>query len=133
MKELEALEIIRALADGIDPYTGEVFPTDSPYQNAQTVRALFTAIDAIETTAKKKERKKTLPERAGKPWDNEELELLIKRFDDGFPINEMARAHKRTILAIESRLMKMGKIPPRSSGIGWQHSPDRIGTKVDGS
>ena len=30
MKELKALEIIRALADGIDPHTGEVFPDDSP-------------------------------------------------------------------------------------------------------
>lgn len=43
MEVVKALEIIRALADGIDPYTGEVYSANSPYQNAETVRALFTA------------------------------------------------------------------------------------------
>jgi hypothetical protein len=36
-----AKEIIRSLADGRDPATGEQFPPDSPYQQAHTVRALF--------------------------------------------------------------------------------------------
>ena len=35
-----AKEIIEALADGVDPYTGENFPADGPYQRADTVRAL---------------------------------------------------------------------------------------------
>lgn len=111
MKELKALEIVRALADGIDPHTGEVFPADSPYQNAQTVRALFTAIAALEAAAKRKERKRNLPERAGSPWDDEESKLLIKRFDDGATINEIAREHKRTTGAIKSQLVKLDKIP----------------------
>jgi len=38
-----AKEIIKALADGVDPYTGERFPADSPYQQADTVRALADA------------------------------------------------------------------------------------------
>ena len=29
-----AKEIIEALADGVDPYTGEQFPADGPYQRA---------------------------------------------------------------------------------------------------
>ena len=115
MKELEALKIIRALADGIDPHTGEVFPDDSPYQNAQTVRALFTAIDALETVAKRKEKRKNVPERAGKPWDDDESRLLIKRFDEGAPVSEIAREHKRTTGAIKSQLLKLGKISQLSS------------------
>ncbi len=111
MKERKALEIIRTLADGTDPHTGEVFPADSSYQNAQIVRALFMAIDALETAAKRKERKRNLPERAGKPWDEEESKLLIKRFDDGEPISEIAKEHKRTTGAINSQLVKLGKIP----------------------
>ena len=27
-----AIEIVQALADGVDPYSGERFPSDSPYQ-----------------------------------------------------------------------------------------------------
>lgn len=115
MEEHKALEVIRALADGVDPYTGEVFPVDSPYQNAQTVRALFTAIDALETAVKRKERRRNLPERAGKPWDNDESKLLIKRFDEGVLISEIAREHKRTIGAIQSQLLKMGKISQPAS------------------
>jgi len=34
----EALGIIRSLADGVDPYSGERFASDSPYQQADTVR-----------------------------------------------------------------------------------------------
>ncbi len=31
-----AKEIVQALADGVDPYTGERFLDDSPYQRAGT-------------------------------------------------------------------------------------------------
>ena len=115
MEEDKALEIIRALAEGSDPYTGEVFGGESPYQNAQTVRALFTAIDALEAAARRKKRKRNLPERTGKPWDNDESKLLIKEFDDGGTIDEIAREHKRTPGAIRSQLMKLGKLPQQFS------------------
>lgn len=45
---LKTVEILRALANGIDPHTGEEFPAESPYQHPQTVRALFTALRALE-------------------------------------------------------------------------------------
>ena len=44
----DAITILRALADGIDPYTGERLPNESPYQRLQTVRALYAAIKALE-------------------------------------------------------------------------------------
>jgi len=108
----KALEIVRALADGTDPYTGEVYPAESPEQNAETVRALFTAIDALERAERreKRKRRKGLPERAGQPWDNEEDSVLIKRFEEDVGVKEMAVEHKRTEWAIRSRLEKLGKI-----------------------
>lgn len=115
MEEDKASEIIRALADGSDPCTGEVFGAESPYQNAQTVRALFTAIDALEAAARRKKRKRNLPERTGKPWDNDESKLLIEKFDDGTSIDEIAREHKRTPGAIRSQLMKLGKLAQQLS------------------
>ena len=33
MEDVEALKIIQALADGVNPQTGEIFSADSPYQN----------------------------------------------------------------------------------------------------
>lgn len=112
----KALEIIRALADGIDPYTGEVYPGNSPYQNPETVRALFTAIKVLESAQKRKKRKRVLPDRAGEPWDDGETSLLIKKFEEGVPISEIAVEHKRTEGAIRTRLEKLGKIPRLRSG-----------------
>lgn len=111
MKTVRVLEIIKALADGVDPYTGEVYPPDSAYQNPETVRALFGAVDALEAAQRRERRKKGLPRRAGQPWDEEENSLLIKRFEEGMSINELASQHERTKGAIVSELAKLGKGP----------------------
>ena len=42
----EARAIIKTLAKGVDPFTGEVFAEDSPYNHPQVIRALFAAHDA---------------------------------------------------------------------------------------
>jgi hypothetical protein len=110
VEEKEALKIVKVLADGIDPYTGEVLSADGPYQNPQTVRALFIAADALERIAKSKARRRDLPERAGRPWDEDESKLVIKRFDEGADITEIAKEHKRTTGAIRSQLLRLGRI-----------------------
>jgi len=105
-----ALKIIQTLSNGIDPITGEVFPADSPYQNAQIVRALFASVDALEAMIKRNNKRKNLPERAGKGWDKTESDLLVQQFDKGATVEELAKEHKRTRGAIESQLAKLGKI-----------------------
>jgi cytoskeletal protein RodZ len=47
MERQQAAKLLQALADGIDPATGDQFPIDSPYQRADTVRALFVAIQTL--------------------------------------------------------------------------------------
>lgn len=42
MEPDRAIEIVQSLADGVDPHNGERFPFSSPYQQADTVRALGT-------------------------------------------------------------------------------------------
>ena len=106
MDEKQALEIVKMLADGIDPTTGEVFPADSPYQNADIVRALHKAAEALEIS----KRKMSLPARAGKPWDKSESSSLIEQFDKRIEIVELAKIHQRTRGAIRSQLKKLGKI-----------------------
>ena len=114
MEASEALKIIESLADGVDPYTGELFPHDSPYQNPQTVRALFLAIRALERLEARKRREQHLPENAGKPWNSEEVERLLKSFDSGMIIRQLADEHMRTEGAMSSRLIRLGRLIPGS-------------------
>lgn len=116
MDDKKAIEIIKILADGIDPSTGEVFPADSPYQNVDIVRALHTAEEALKRVSKIDSRIRNLPERAGKPWETEESNLLAERFGKGMSIAEIAKAHNRTKGAIASRLVRLGKIASTDNG-----------------
>ncbi len=111
MKTLEALKVIEVLADGVNPFTGEVFAEDSPYQNPKVIRALHKAVEALRKTARNEKRRLNLPERAGMPWDDSESELLLKRFNAGVDISKVAKEHKRTTGAIRSQLLKLGKVP----------------------
>jgi hypothetical protein len=115
MDTSEALRIIQALADGVDPHSGEVFPEESPYQHPQVVRALFRAIEALKRVEATQRRQQDLPEKAGQAWDAQEDERLCEGFDQGLTIRELAQQHQRTPGAIQSRLEKLGKQTPRSN------------------
>ncbi len=54
MEEQRALEIVMQLADGVDPKTGSALPPESPYQDPDTIRALFMAILALKFQIKHK-------------------------------------------------------------------------------
>lgn len=118
MEREKTLEILKTLADGIDPGTGERFPASSPYQHADIVRALYCAIRAMEGTTQMKSgaQPKPAPENAGHPWSEEEDARLGKAFEAGKSIDELAVAHKRSKWAIESRLVRLGKIAAPPSG-----------------
>jgi hypothetical protein len=89
-----AIEILKLLTDGIDPFTGEIFPKDSPYQHPDTVRALFKAIDALGKLQSRQVRQGELPENAGKPWSEEEDKQLVERFDGGESFKELSEKLK---------------------------------------
>ncbi|HLB33135.1 MAG TPA: hypothetical protein VJK54_02755 [Chthoniobacterales bacterium] len=62
--------------------------------------------------------KKLLLAAAGKPWTPQENERLIIGFDSGISIENLARNHQRTAVAIESRLIRLGKLAPRTERFG---------------
>ena len=107
-----AKEIIQALADGVDPYTGERFPADGPYQRADTVRALYTALEALDKPKRARAPRPIDPNkpRAGGPWSPEEEDRLRAAYTAHKPIPEIAAAHGRTPGAITARLVKLGLI-----------------------
>ena len=109
MELTEALRIIRALADGVDPHSGEVFPADSPYQHPRVVRALFQAVEAMKRAEAAQRRERGLPDKAGQAWDESEDKQLCEGFDKGLTIRELAQQHQRTAGSIQSRLDKLGK------------------------
>ena len=107
-----AKEIIQALADGVDPYTGERFPADGPYQRADTVRALYTTLEALDKPKRVRAPRPVDPNkpRAGGPWTPEEEQRLRDAYAAHKPIPEIAVDHGRTPGAITARLVKLGLI-----------------------
>jgi hypothetical protein len=110
-----AKEIIRSLADGINPQTGNAFPPDSPYQQADTVRALHVALEALQGGQARPARP-TDPNRPqiGKNWTREEEDKLVEAFKARKPIPEIATAHGRTTGGITARLVKLGLIEDKT-------------------
>ncbi|HEU5138760.1 MAG TPA: hypothetical protein VFT51_02210 [Bacillales bacterium] len=110
MNTKEAREVVSLLADGTDPQSGEIYPEDSPYQQPDTVRALFVALKGFDRLEKYEARAKNLPQNAGTPWTEEEEDKLLEAFEAGTSIKELAAQHERTTGAIHSRLISLGKI-----------------------
>ena len=111
-----ALPIVRALADGVNPVTGEAYPETSPYAEPRTLRALYSAVDLMAREVEREKRRERLPANFGKPWSEGEDRLLVAEFDAGAAIPEMARKHMRTHSSIRLRLEKLGKIEPANAG-----------------
>lgn len=71
----KTIQIIHALADGINPQTGEVFPDNSPYQHPETIRALFAALSALDAYRDKPSRPARNRDQSSRPIEDEEIKL----------------------------------------------------------
>ena len=112
--ELQAArQIIDTLAQGIHPVTGEVMPEDSPYNAPPVIRALFAVSQALDGASAASKPRRELPPNAGKPWAPHEDGKLESAFAAGIQVGQIAPELGRTAWAIEARLVKLGKIPPK--------------------
>lgn len=117
MDEAKALTIVCALANGVNPITGEVFAADSPYQSPDVVRALYMAVRTMEGSPRRRARPSTgLTSNAGKPWSEAEDGRLLTEFDRGRSLSELAQMHARTQAGIQARLEKHGRLQPQPGG-----------------
>ena len=112
MELQEARAIVKTLAQGIHPVTGEAMPEDSPYNAPPVIRALFAVAQALDDSQARPRR--ASPPNAGKPWTADEDAMLDAVFAAGGDLKPLAQALGRTLFAVESRLVKLGKLPPRS-------------------
>lgn len=114
MSPIKAKLIIDALADGIDPETGEILPCESVFNNPSVIRALFVATKALNSAAQRAARTESLPSNAGRPWTENEDRELLSLFDSNVLVKDMAQKHGRTQGAIASRLLRLGRVKDRA-------------------
>ncbi len=117
-----------AQAGGVDPYSGERFPSGSPYQQADTVRALHLALEGLAKLRRSTSRK-TGP---GRAWTEDEEQELLREFDAKLDLSacdaqagveEIAAKHERTKGAIWARLEKLGRIQRKDFPGSTPHPP----------
>lgn len=110
MDAAEALKIVRPLAEGVDPFTGEIYPEKSPYQNPNTVRALHSAVAALEKEARRDLRKKDSAKRSGEEWTEKEKKSVFDFYKEGISIDKIAEKIQRTPYAVAYYLFRNKKI-----------------------
>lgn len=116
-----ARQIIDTLAQGVHPVTGEVMPDDSPYNAPPVIRALVAASRALEgkrqapaaSTPRTERVARVQPSNQGKPWSPEDDARLEAAYAAGADLKQVAQELGRSHFGIESRLVKLGKLPPR--------------------
>src|SRR5260370_41411345 len=115
MEQSQALAVVRSLANGVDPESGEVFPPDSAYQRPLVVRALYEAAAALERMERFERRKSQMPPKTGEPWTEDEDRKLLAAFAAGRALQELAAADGRTMGGVGGGLLKDGRI----YGLKW--------------
>jgi hypothetical protein len=101
----KTIATIEALANGIDPITGELLPAGHLLQHPDIVRALFHTVDLIKSS-----RNASTALKNGSRWSDREDEALKEAFAGGASFSQLAKTHLRTSGAIRARLQKLGII-----------------------
>ncbi len=115
MELAEAIQILRALSDGVDPRTGERADDHSPWHDPEVVRALHCALDHLPGTQRREGSPAHRPARTGAAWTEKEDAYLAEKFGNGVSVKDLAAKHRRSTGAIRSRLVKLGLIEPDPS------------------
>ena len=120
MELVYAKELLSILADGIDPYSGEILPENHICNRPEIIRALHAVLNAVPQAG---EMNKPEPrpdkalhpqmENAGKPWTPEDEQALIRMFDRGCSRKDIRACLRRSDGAIAARLVHLGKIRER--------------------
>lgn len=108
-----ARQIVDTLAQGIHPITGEVLAEDDPHNAPPLIRCLFAVSQALDAPPKPAKARREPPANAGKPWQPEEDAKLETAFAAGVSEKDIAGELGRTAWAVEARLVKLGRKPPR--------------------
>jgi hypothetical protein len=106
MNREQVISFVDSLSKGLHPVTGAPVPED--------LSGAPEVTEALETAAALLRAAATRPAAAGARWTDDEDARLCREFDNGGQIRELAREHGRTVGAITSRLVRLGRIDPDS-------------------
>ena len=109
MDIVRAKEIISALAEGVDPTTGEILPDTSVCNKGEIVRAFYAVLNHLD----EKKPKKNMPAKAGTPWTKEDEDLLVSLYHSGTPKKDICKVLQRSETGIAARLVHLGIIENR--------------------
>jgi hypothetical protein len=112
MEIQEALKIVRAIATGVNPETGEAVPADSSYRRDPVIKAMNRAISALVAA---EERERNRPANAGRYWSRSEDAKVCEELRNGMDLQQIAKLHSRSVGSIVARLVRLGKIAPAPS------------------
>ena len=110
VKNAAAASVLHALIEGHEPGSEVPLPSDCVIHRADVMRALLTAVTALDRAEARAQRRALLPDNVGKAWTGEEDNRLAEAFKAGQSPQEIARTHRRTLRAVEARLQRMGLI-----------------------
>lgn len=110
MQEQKARQILQALIQGVDPFSGEELAAGTVLHQADVLRAMLAGVAALEQGAARSARRAQLPMNVGRPWTQMEELALINAAQGKHLPEDIAKQHGRTLRAIEVRLEKLGLI-----------------------
>jgi hypothetical protein len=112
MEIQEAIQVIRHLANGVDPETQQSLEENSICRRPLAVKALNRALGALIS---QQEREQMRPNNSWKAWSHAEDKQICEELRKGTDFHAIAKAHNRSLAAILARLVKLGKIKPGES------------------
>jgi hypothetical protein len=117
MTKQQAIQILSALVQGVDPQSGDEIHIDSVLQQAGVIRALLEGVSSLKQQMVREARRSSLPPNVAVRWTADEERLLVSAFQAGDPLAKIAQDLGRTLRGIEARLERLGLMTrdPRKS------------------
>ena len=103
---------LKSLVEGIDPVTGYAIPKSLVLHHATVIRALLCAVAVLDADEARVRRRARLPLNTGRPWRPADDARVLAAYQGGEPLVQIAAAHHRSLASVESRLERLGVLPP---------------------
>jgi hypothetical protein len=112
MDPAAAKATLKSLVEGVDPVTGDPIPTTLVLHHAVVIRSLLCALAALEADEVRTRRRARLPRNTGRPWRQTDDAQVLKAFQGGEPLAQIAADQQRSLASVESRLERLGALAP---------------------
>lgn len=103
---------LKSLVEGVDPVTGYPIPKSMVLHHAVVIRALLCALAVLEADEARTRRRARLPRNTGRPWRQTDDAQVLRAFQGGEPLLQIAAEHQRSLASVESRLERLGVLAP---------------------